>query len=166
MHNHLFRLLPLALVGLMMALRFRRMGGTRRLQLEHLWIVPAILAAFTIFLFVRSPPVGLGWVWAALAAAAGAGLGWWRGKMMRISVDPATRTLNQTASPAAILFLLGLFVVRLATRSYMMGSGTHAIGTVTDALMAFVLAALTAQRAEMFLRSRRLLTNARARATL
>jgi hypothetical protein len=157
MHQHWFRLLPLVLVGLMMALRFRRMGGTRRLRLEHLWIVPAILGAFTVFLFIRQPPVGLGWAWTALAVAGGAGVGWWRGKLMRISVDPATQTLNQSASPAAIVFLIGLFAVRIATRSYMMDSGTHGIALVTDLLMAFVLATLTAQRLEMYLRARRLL---------
>ena len=47
----------------------------------------------------------------------GAAVGWQRGKMMHIHVDPETHALNQKASPAAMFFLIALIVVRSGARA-------------------------------------------------
>jgi hypothetical protein len=166
MHHGLFRLLPLLLVAVVMALRFSRMRaqGQRQLRLEQLWVIPTVFLVLAAALFWRTPPAGLGWLYAGLALAVGAGVGWWRGSMMRITINPATHTLNQAASPAAIIFLVGIFALRFGARYVLMqqgGRGTAAL--VTDCLMAFAAAMFSAQRLEMYLRGRRLLATAQAR---
>jgi membrane protein CcdC involved in cytochrome C biogenesis len=118
----------------------------------------AVVAAL---MFFSLPPVG----WVAIASlvglAAGAALGWQRGKMMRIQVNPETHALNQKASPAAMFFLIGLIVVRAGARS-LLGSESHvSAAMLTDPLIAFALGMFTLQRVEMFLRAKRLLEEVR-----
>jgi len=165
------RLLPLLIFGVFLALRFSRMrglgqgrAGQRQLRLEQLWVIPVIFLVLAVALFVRTPPQGLGWLYAAVAITIGAGIGWWRGAMMRITVNPVTHTLNQAASPAAIIFLVGIVALRFGARFFLMqqgGGGTT--GLVTDCLMAFAAAMFCTQRLEMYLRGRRLLATAQAR---
>jgi hypothetical protein len=169
MHHGLFRLLPLLLVAVFMALRFYRMrqqsqgGGQRQLKLEQLWVIPVVFLVLAVALFARTPPHGLGWLYAAVAVAGGAGIGWWRGSMMRITVNPVTHTLNQAASPAAIIFLVGIVALRFGARFFLMQQGGGTTGLVTDCLMAFAAAMFCTQRLEMYLRGRRLLATAQAR---
>ncbi|WP_235523971.1 hypothetical protein [Sphingomonas sp. Leaf33] len=96
----------------------------------------------------------------------GAALGWQRGKFMRITVDPATHALNQSSSPAAILFIVALILARSAGRAALAsGTGTAMLHlntiAITDMLIAFGLGLFAAQRLEMYLRGRRLLDEAR-----
>jgi Protein of unknown function (DUF1453) len=150
-----------------MTLRWRRMRQVRPLKIEHLWIVPALYAVAVVATFAAVPPHGIAWLFCLFALGLGAALGWQRGRMMRLSVDPATQALNQTGSPAAMLFLLALVAVRSGARS-VAGMGGGAIGldpmAVTDMLMMLALGLFTAQRIEMYLRGRRLLAEARAAA--
>ena len=107
-----------------------------------------------------------GWVWIACIAAlaAGAGVGWQRGRMMHISVDPETHALSQKASPAAMLFLVALIVVR-AGGKILFGTGSGlSPAMLTDPLIAFALGMFTLQRVEMYLRAKRLLGEARNQA--
>lgn len=140
------------------------MSRERALKVERLWIVPALYLVLTCFVFWNMPPAGMVWLWCAVALAAGAAIGWWRGKMMRISVDPETHEIRQKGSAAAMLLILGLIVVRAGARN------AEALGvpsvhvdvvSMTDVLIAFALGLLTVQRLEMFLRARRLLAEAR-----
>ena len=89
-------------------------------------------------------------------------VGWQRGKMMHIHVDPETHALNQKPSPAAMIFLIGLIVVRLLARSILGQSGSVSPAMLTDPLIAFALGMLTLTRLEMYLRARKLLDQARA----
>jgi len=148
-------------VGLVLFLRVRSMRRARRLRLETLWIVPAIYAVFTALVFSQSPPQGLQWAYACIALAAGALLGWRRGALMRIQVDPETHVLNQQASPAALLFILLLMGVRQLLRFEAASWGIN-VALATDLLMVFALGLFAATRLEMFLRARRLLNAARA----
>ena len=151
-----------AIVLLVLGLRLRRAGQMRPLKLESLWVVPALYLAVAAIMFVQLPPHG--WVWIACGAglALGAALGWQRGRLMHISVDPETHALNQKASPAALLFLVALIAVRFIGRS-MAGSGAHVSpAMLTDPLIAFALGMFTLQRVEMYIRARRLLADARA----
>ena len=145
-----------AVLLIVLAIRWRRTGRTYRLRLETLWIVPAIYLAFATAMFVAYPPHGFGWALCAVAVVAGAATGWQRGRMMTISVDPDTHQLNQRASPAALLFIVALIVVRSGARELLAGGGgalhLNAM-TLTDALIALALGLFAAQRLEMYLRA-------------
>jgi hypothetical protein len=148
------------IVLVVFALRMRRMGRMRPLKLETLWIVPAIYLAVAVMMFWQLPPTG----WVGIASLAGlligAAVGWQRGKMMHIHVDPQTHALNQKASPAAILFLVALIAVRSFGRG-LLGSEGLSPAMLTDPLIAFALGMFTLTRVEMYLRAKRLLEQAR-----
>jgi len=154
-----------AVVGIALFLRVRRMRRERPLHVEQLWIIPALYGVFAAVLFWNHPLALITWSICLVALVAGATLGWQRGRMMRITVDPETHAINQKASPAAMLFLVALIVVRTAAReaAAMGGAGWHVDAlAVTDVLMAFALGVFAVQRLEMYLRATRLLEEARA----
>jgi NAD/NADP transhydrogenase beta subunit len=159
--------IPVAVFAVVMALRWRRMSRARRLRLETLWILPALYLAIVGFTFAAVPPSAATWGWSVLALAIGAGIGWYRGRMMRITVDPETHALSQQASPAAFLLLAALFLLKMGSRAEM-GSGgmqpgqAHGVSMATDIAMAFALGLIAVTRIEMTLRARRLLREARA----
>lgn len=154
------------IVLLVIGLRLRGMNRMRRLRLETLWIVPAIYLAFAVVMFVEFPPNLIGWAICVAALVVGAAIGWQRGRLMRIHVDPQTHQLNQRASPAAVLFIFALIAVRMAARSVLAtgsAAGFHlSTMLVTDILIALALGLFAAQRLEMYLRAKRLLEEARA----
>ena len=148
-------------VGLVLMLRFRSMRHATRLRLETLWIVPAIYLVVIAVSIWEYPPVdALTWAWLALALGVGLALGWRRGKLMRITIDPVTHTLNQQASPAALLAIVALILVRQGLRYEAANLGLNVL-QLTGILMAFALGLFAAARAEMFLRARRMLVEAR-----
>ncbi len=149
-------------VAIILFFRFRSMKRVQRLRLETLWIVPAIYAVITATVLYQSEPVGMQWLYVGLARMAGALLGWRRGALMRISVDPETHALNQQASPAAMLFILVLIIARQGLRMEASTMGFN-LAFVTDLLVVFALGLFAATRLEMFVRARRLLDEARAR---
>ncbi|TGX43487.1 DUF1453 family protein [Sphingomonas naasensis] len=155
--------IPVAVIAVVMAFRLRSVGRARPLKIERLWIVPALYIVIATVTFQAHPPIGLAWLWCLAALAAGIGLGWQRGRMMRIEVDPETHAISQRTSPAALLLILGLIVVRSAARNTaQFGGPALDVMTVTDVLIAFALGLLATQRLEMWLRARRLLAAARA----
>ncbi|MEA1082883.1 CcdC protein domain-containing protein [Sphingomonas sp. CD22] len=150
---------PLVVVAVVMAIRWKRMGRVRPLTLEHLWILPAIYAVVIGVTFARFPPQGWGWAFCLVAVGLGAALGWQRGKMMRITLDPETHRLGQTSSPAALLFIVLLIVVRSSARGALSYAGPVGLDpmAITDVLMALALGLFSAQRLEMYLRGKRML---------
>lgn len=155
-------IVPIAIFLVVMTLRMRGMSRMRPLKLGTLWIVPALYLLVAIMMFVQYPPFG----WVAIASAVGltlgAALGWQRGKMMQIHVDPHTYALNQKASPAAMIFLIALIVVRAGARS-LLGAESHVSpAMLTDPLIAFALGMFTLTRLEMYLRAKRLLDAVRS----
>jgi Protein of unknown function (DUF1453) len=157
-------LLPILFIGLVLFLRIRRMRGTRRLRLETLWIIPAIFLLLAVLVLYETPPHGIGWIVAAAALIGGGFLGWHRGRSMRISVDPASGTLNQTASPLTFILLIGLIAIRFGVRYWAAygGAAPASVTLITDAFVLLALGIFSVQRLEMFLRARRLLDEARA----
>ncbi|PZU10672.1 CcdC protein domain-containing protein [Sphingomonas sp.] len=149
-------------IGLVLLLRYRGMRRASRLRLETLWIVPALFGlAFSIGVYEAPPPTPLGWLWLAIAAGIGALLGWQRGKLMKISVDPETHQLNKQNSPAALLVIVLLIVARQGLRYEAAEAGINLM-KITGIMFAFAFGLLAATRAEMYLRARRLLDEARA----
>ena len=150
-----------AVLALVLLFRWKRMSRPRPLKLERLWVLPALYAALCVALYAQHPPRGVAWLSCAAAAGLGALLGWQRGRMMRIAVDPETRALNQTGSPAALLFIVALVVARSGARIAVERGGWGIDPfVVTDVLMAMALGLFAAMRVEMFLRGRRLLASA------
>lgn len=148
-------------VVIVLFFRLRGLKRTRRLHVERLWIVPTLYGAFAAALFWWRPPHGVQWLWAAGALLLGSAVGWWRGRMMRIEVDPVSRALSQRQSPAALVLLVALIGVRFVLREELGASGTVPAAGVIDAIVAFALGVIALQRAEMFVRARRLLAEAR-----
>jgi len=151
----------IGIIAVIMAVRLRRMGTMRPLKLGGLWIVPAIYAAVAALMFVQLPPRGWVAIASAVGLAIGAAVGWYRGKMMHISVDPETHALNQKASPAAVMFLIALIAVRMAARGILGQEGAVSPAMLTDPLVAFALGMFSLTRLEMYLRAKRLLEEAR-----
>lgn len=149
-----------AVIAVVLALRWRRMSRARPLKVERLWVFPAVFAVVVALLYAQHPPVGWAWAVCALALLLGAALGWQRGKLMRLTVDPASGTINQVASRGAILFILVLIALRTGARLALAeGGGPLHLDAlaVTNVLMALALGLFAAQRVEMYLRATRLL---------
>jgi membrane protein CcdC involved in cytochrome C biogenesis len=155
--------ITIGIVVVIMALRMRRMGTMRPLKLESLWIVPAMYLVVAGLMFYQLPPTGMVGVASIAGLLIGAAVGWQRGKMMHIHVDPETHALNQKASPAAMIFLIALIGIRMVARSILGGSGVSP-AMLTDPLIAFAFGMFTLTRLEMYLRAKRLLKEARGRA--
>lgn len=152
-------------LSIVLIFRVRRVNQVRPLKVERLWIVPGIYLLLEILAFATTPPSGAGWEASAVALAIGAVLGWWRGRLMRIDVDPETHEVTMVQSAAALFFIVILIAIRSGMRGAMQ-SGAGGLfhmspETLTDILVAFALGLLAVQRLEMFLRARRLLAEAR-----
>lgn len=147
-----------------LVLRLRRMSRARPLKLERLWILPAILTVGAAAMLVQLPPHPRDWPWIAAAFVIGAGLGWLRGSMMAIEIDPETHALNTRAAPAAVVFILALFAIRFGLRQALTtnaGAWHLSAALLTDAFILFAVGLLGVQRLEMAIRARRLLSAAR-----
>lgn len=81
-------------VAIVLGLRLRGMSRMRRLRLETLWVVPTIYLLFAGAMFYQFPPSPVGWAISSAALIVGAAIGWQRGKLMQIHVDPETHALN------------------------------------------------------------------------
>jgi len=155
--------ITIGIIVVVLALRMRGMSKMRPLKLGALWIVPALYLAVSVFMFVQLPPTGWVAIASAVGVAIGAAVGWQRGKMMHIHVDPESHALNQKASPAAMMFLIVLIVVRAGARSVLGQESNVSPAMLTDPLIAFALGMFTVTRLEMYLRAKRLLEEARGR---
>ena len=149
----------------LMGWRLRRMSQTRPLKVEWLWVTPALLTVLTVISLIPQPPQGLGWAWLGVGLVLGGALGWYRGKMMHIIVDPETHAVNTKASPAAMIFIVALIAIRMALRGVAMteASTLHlSVAVITGAFMTFAIGLFGVQRLEMAMRATRLLKEARA----
>lgn len=162
-HNLVRTLAPFIVVGIIVALRARKMGTVQPMKLNRLWIRPAIVGVIsTVVLFVTPPATVLEASALVLVAGVGAVIGWHQAKLMAISVDEATGALNVKASRWGMITLLGIILVRMALRPWLTGpdSPLHAsVGLVTDGFVLFIAGFYAARSAEMFVRGRALLAS-------
>jgi hypothetical protein len=163
--SYLPYLIAVPVVLVVLFLRMRGLQTDRRLRIEWLWVTPALLIVFSVVAFLPSPPAGLDWAWLAIALALGGALGWYRGKMMHISVDPETHAVNTRASPGAMIFIVLVLVARLGLRYVAVGQAQAwhlSLTLITGLFLVFAVGLLGVQRLEMFLRAQRRLGEARA----
>lgn len=163
--NSVSLLIAAAITIVVFYFRFRSAAKSRTLKVNQLWIVPALYSLITVAFILYNPPHGQTWVLIAAALALGIALGWLRGTLMQISIDATSQQLNQKASPAAVLLIGGLVVARLGWRLWaahgsmeLATSQNVMAGTTPAIILSFVAGLLSAQRTEMFIRARRLLT--------
>jgi hypothetical protein len=163
-------LIAVAVVVLgLFAFRMNRMRQMRPLKLEWLWITPALMAGMVGFMLWGMGQqgqhlAGMDWLWVSVAALVGAVIGWYRGRLMKIEVDPETHALNQQASPIAIIFLIALFAIRRGVDYAMQTEAKSwhiSVILLTAAPVFLVVGMLAMTRVEMFIRARRLLDEAR-----
>ena len=140
----------------------------RRLRVELLWVRPAIYLLLIAGYFYKLPPKNLTDIAGLVVGfAIGAALGWWRGSFTRIEVDPATDTAMQQASALGVLLILGLFAVRTGVRYVVLQNGAAlpaSVETVSGWLLALAVGVIVLPQLEIWLRARRLMAEAKAKA--
>jgi len=154
-------LVPLLVVFALVVFRMSRMTTARPMRLKALWIRPAIFTVIAAVLVYGAPPQGLLQFLILVATLAfGALLGWHQGKLMAISVDSESGTLQVKASVWAMVAFLAVLVLRMGLRPWLTGadSPVHAyVGVVTDGFLLFIVGFYGARATEMFIRGRALL---------
>ena len=159
------KIIPILVAGVIIVLRNSR---ARKLKVERLWLFPALYVLMLGLAAYAAPPVLTPVTVAVLAAALllGAGLGWQRGRLIRIDVNPETHEMTAQASMIGVLFILGVMLARFGL-SLFLGDGASLIGVpaiaLADGLVLLAVAMLTTQRIEIWIRATKLLEEARAR---
>jgi hypothetical protein len=160
----MMKALPFVILAVVFAFRFRSMNRERPLKLGTLWVVPVLYLFIAASMLFALPPPLTGWALLALGLAIGLVVGWHRGKLIRIERDPDTGALRQRASPLAMLLLLALVVLKLGAKEIFgdvaVGHPGSAATLLTDAFLGFALGLLSATRAELYLRGRKLIETA------
>jgi hypothetical protein len=156
-------LLPL---GIAVVIIIARNSRPRRLQIERLWVLPAIYMVMMVSALVAAPPpvtpVSIGLL--VLGFLIGAGLGWQRARFTEIRIHPETHDLTSRSSPIGIIFIFAILVLRYGAAGYLrahpqtLGIPVVAIG---EALLVMVVATLSAQRVEIWRRASLMLAEAR-----
>jgi hypothetical protein len=154
-------------VILVMVFLVRRNLRPRPLKIERLWIRPVIYAVITGATISASPfPTdAISLLVFVLAMALGAGLGWQRGRLTHIEVEPETHALTTRASAIGVVLIVGLLGVKILLRGA--APNNHSLlgipaAAVTDGLVFLLGAMVVTQSLEMWLRARRLLAQAQA----
>ena len=159
------QMLPYLLPVLLLALVLRRSLRERKLQAERLWIMPMLLLAIGGMSLIASwPGTLLALTVVLIALLLGSTIGWWRGRLTHITVDPETHDLTSRTSPVGVLLIGGVFAVRYALRVYEVSHPAALPGGATlgaDALLIFAIGMMSVQRLEMWLRCQRLIAEAK-----
>ena len=158
-------IIGLVIVLIVLAFRFRQMSRSTPFDPTRAMIYPVVIVAMAAFFAWSVQQQGMEWVWLALAVIVGGGLGWLRASTVTMSVEPSTGRLMAQGSLMAILFLVGLLVIRYAFRFFLtMNAGAVGIRPiVADVIFVFMAVGLLGARsAEMIIRGRKLLAIHRA----
>lgn len=151
-------IIGIGIAVVVMSLRARS-GKAKPMNYVTLWVVPALLLAMLTSLVVFSHLHPIDYLWVIAGLAAGSALGWQRGRMMPIHVDPETGKPMVKTSVAALVFILGLMAARLLLRNvFETNAGAWHINPmlISDVFLAFAVGLLGTSRIEMFIRARKL----------
>lgn len=153
-------------LGIAVVIIIARNSRPRRLQIERLWLLPAIYMVMMVSALTAAPPpvtpVSIGLL--VLGFLIGAGLGWQRARFTEIHIHPETHDLTSRSSPIGIIFIFAILVLRYGAAGYLkahpqtLGAPVVAIG---EALLVMVVATLSAQRLEIWRRASLMLAEAR-----
>ncbi len=154
-------------VAVVLGVMLLRNARPRKLRVELLWLRPVLFALIIAATLSASPvPMTLlSLSVLALAVLLGAGLGWQRGRFMKIEVDTETHALTSRASPVGVLFIVAILGLRILLRGAALEARTPfglPASAITDGLVLLIGAMVVTQSLEMWLRARRLLSDARA----
>ena len=158
-------LVAFTVIAVFMGLRIWRGSRARKLKVERMWIRPAIILVFLGLSIYGQPPPMTAPVLAGLAVATAVGLemGWYRGRMVKVSIDPATHDLTSRASPWGILIFLGLMIVRIAVRLVLREEHDVAgipVAAIVDGLTLLYAGNVVGLQIEVWMRARKLLADA------
>jgi membrane protein CcdC involved in cytochrome C biogenesis len=163
MHLDHSKLIAYAIFGAIflaiLAFRLRRAMKSRPFNLKFIWVLPAIFVALSVMTLTALPPSGAEWLWIVLSLAVGCAIGWFNGRTITLSVDPASGAVTAKATPLAMLFIVGLVVIRYAMRAMMSAEATTyhlSPALIQNAFMALALGLFLTRAVEMGLRARRL----------
>jgi hypothetical protein len=162
--------LPILVPLLILAMILRRSLRARSLKMERLWIYPVLLILLTVFPMASEPAPGMvalaGFI---VAIAVGGVVGWYRGRLTNITINPETHEFASQASIAGTILIGVVFAARYAVRMAMsdggagLPAGLHLdVAGITQGLMLFLVGMVSVQRIEMFLRCQQMLTAARS----
>jgi len=164
----LIYLIALLVLLPLLYLRLRRMMKPQALKLKQLWVRPAILialAGFVVFWPVpgRVPLAPGDYLWLVVAGILGGAAGWQWGRTTKLHLHPENGTVMQTGSMAGMMVFLVLVLMRTGLRA---GLGAEAadwhINTLllADASIVFSALLFAVRGLEIFLRARRIMTQA------
>ena len=151
-------LLPLAVIAVVFAFRFRGLKKARAVRPGRMWIVPALVSVMIGVALFTMPPPPLGWLAFAGGMLAGAAVGWQRARMVHLEHDPATGKLLIRQTPAGLIFLIVIVAARrLIAPTGARGGAAALTGTaliVIDGFMGFALGMVLANRFELWRRAK------------
>ena len=154
-------LIGIAVALIIILLRNRR---KRTLRPHLLWVMPLLVTTaigFGLWANTLHPYFGpLAWIAFVVALALGGVAGWWRGKTITIEKEP-DGSLKAQASPLGLILIIGLVAARAGLREVIEANAAawHLDAVVvTDAFMLFAIGMIVAQRVELYIRARRILT--------
>jgi hypothetical protein len=159
--------LPFLLPVLFLALILRRNLRARSLRMERLWVYPVVLIVLTVLPMSAEPfPGVVSLIGFVVAMGVGGVVGWYRGRLTNITINPETHEFASQASIAGTILIGAVFAARYAVRIAVDGgtlpAGLHLdVAGITQGLMLFLVAMVSVQRVEMFIRCQKLLTEAR-----
>ena len=155
---------PLIGIGVALIIILLRNRRKRTLRPHLLWIMPLLVTCgigYGLWATTQHPHFGpYAWIAFAAALALGCVAGWWRGKTITIEKEP-DGSLKAQASPLGLILIIGLFAARAGLREVMQSNAAawHLDAVVvTDAFMLFAIGMIVAQRVELYIRARRILT--------
>ena len=146
--------LPLLIIAVVFAFRFRGLSKPKPFRPGQLWIAPLILVAVFTLLVISLPPGALGWLVIALGLAIGGALGWKRGHLLHLERDPQSGAVMMRQSSVALLLVLAIIFARRSLSAGLgidpgAAPGGDPLGVamlLTDGLLGFALGMVVAMR--------------------
>jgi hypothetical protein len=159
--------LIIPLIFLFLAARIWTAGARqRRVRIETMWVFPLIFIVLIGYGIAADPPpmTPLVLTVLALAAAVGLGIGWFRGRMVQITIDPETHSLKSQNSALGMVILAAIYLAKYGVRTLVSGEAdawSISPAAITDSFLLLALGTIVGRRMEILLRSLRLLKQAR-----
>lgn len=152
---------PLLTLTLVLLVRLRRRQDEKPLSGRFLWLPPLIYLAAVIAMLVRDRPTLSGWLLLLAGLGLGATVGWFRGRLFALRIDPASGAVLRRRSRAAVLLLIGIVAVRFLANLWIgpaadPSSGGEQALLATDFMLGCVFGLLLVTRIEIALRAQRL----------